>query len=100
VVLAVRHLDPLERAARPALALIGRHAAIGEGQLDVLAHGQLADQIEALEDEPDLTIADARALDGRQRVHRTVVEPVLPAGGRVEQAEDGEQRRLAAPGGR
>ena len=58
----MRHAHAFERLG-DALAALGRpHAAIGERQLDVLEHGEIADQIEALEDEPDLAIADARAL--------------------------------------
>ena len=40
------------------LALGGAHAAVGERQLDVLEHREVADQVEALEDEPDLAVAD------------------------------------------
>ena len=46
---------------------------------------------------------DARPLGRRQIGHRPVVQQVLPCGRRVEQAENGEQRRLAAarrPGNR
>jgi hypothetical protein len=39
--------------------------AIGQRQLDVLEHGQVADQVEGLEDEADLAVADAGAL-GRE----------------------------------
>ena len=79
---------------------LGRgHAAVGERQLDVLEHRQVADQVEALEDEPDLPVADARALGERQALHRRAVEPVVAHGRRVEQPEDREQRRLAAARG-
>src|SRR5215471_5181501 len=47
-------------SASPALRL--RHAAVRERQLHVLVHRQVADQVEALEDEPDLAIADPRTL--------------------------------------
>jgi len=40
----------------------GFHAAVGERQLDVLEHRQIANQVEALKDEPDLAVAYARAL--------------------------------------
>src|SRR5687768_18545620 len=51
---AVRHADLLERSHHPVLALGRLHAAVGERQLDVLVDVEIADQIEALEDEPDL----------------------------------------------
>ena len=54
--------DALERGFDPLRALGGPHAAVGERQLDVLEHGQVANQVEALEDESDLAVADARAL--------------------------------------
>ena len=37
----------------------GHHSAVRKRQFDVLIHGQIADQIEALEDEADLAVADA-----------------------------------------
>ena len=40
------------------LRSVGRHAAIGERQLDVLVDGQIADQVERLEDEADLPVAN------------------------------------------
>src|SRR5205814_520681 len=60
---------------------------------------QIADQVEALEDEPDVPVADVSAVRGREVLRRLSVEQVLAAGGRVEQAEDGEQRGLAGAGG-
>ena len=38
------------------------HAAVGQRQLDVLVDGEVADQVERLEDEADLAVADARPL--------------------------------------
>ena len=64
---AMRHADPLERVAARAVALGGAHAAVGQRQLDILEHRQVANQIEALEDEPDLAVPDPRALGLRQR---------------------------------
>jgi hypothetical protein len=52
-----------------------------------------------LEDEPDLAIADARALRQREPLHRPAVEHVLALRRRVEQAEDREQGGFAAAGG-
>ena len=76
----------------------GRMPAIGQRQLDVFEHREIANQIEALEDEPDLAIADARALRGRELGDRTVVQLVRARRGRVEQAENRQQRRFAAAG--
>jgi hypothetical protein len=49
--------DALERLADATLALGRRHTAVRERQLDVLVHRQIADQVEALEDEADATKA-------------------------------------------
>ena len=93
---AMRHADALERRRDPLLALGGAHAAIGERQLDVLEHREIADQVEALKDESDLAVADARALRSRELGDRPAVQLVRAFGRRVEQAENRQQRRLAA----
>ena len=79
-------------------ALARAHAAIGQRQLDVFKNGQIADQIEALENEPDLAIADAGAIRERKVRHLGALERIAAARRRVEQAENGEQRRFAAAG--
>src|ERR1051325_163865 len=93
---AMRHADPLECFGDPLLPLGARKAAIGERQLHVLVDGENADQVEGLEDEGDLPVADAGAVGRGEVRDRLVVEQVAAVGGRVEQAEDREQRRLAA----
>ena len=61
-------------AAVHALLALGRaHAAVGQRQLHVLEHVEIADQVEALEDEADLAVADARPLRRRQLGHGLVV---------------------------
>ena len=59
--------DQLQHALDARLALGGLHAAIAQRHVDVVEHIEIRDQIEALEDEADLPVADARAL--------VVVEP-------------------------
>ena len=71
---AVRHADLLERLLDALLALVRGHAAVGQRQLDVLVDREVADQVEALEDEADLAVADARALGERQRLGRLAVQ--------------------------
>ena len=56
---------------------------------------QLVDEVEALEHEAYLTLAHLRALTLLQCAYLLSVEPILAAGGIVEQAQDVEQRRLA-----
>src|SRR5690606_16597737 len=88
----VRHANALQGLPGPLAPLGDAHSAIGERQLDVLEDREIANQVEALEDEPDLAIADACALALREIGDRTSVQQVLTAGRRVEQAEEGEQR--------
>src|SRR5262249_39534621 len=57
----------------------------------------VADQIEALKDEPDVEVAHARALPGREPVGGAAVEPVPAGGRRIEQREHRQKRRLPAP---
>src|SRR5262249_46130224 len=80
-------------------ALGGFHPAVGERELDVLENSEIPNQIEALENEPDFAVPHARALRRGQFGDRPVVQQILAFGRRVEEAENGQQRRLAAAGG-
>jgi hypothetical protein len=84
----MRHADLLKRRHHAFLALRGLHAAVGERQLDVLVDRQVADQVEALEDEPDFPVADPSPLGERQVGDRPAIQHVGALGRRVEQAED------------
>src|SRR5438067_8004696 len=99
VACAVAHADAVEGVLDALLAIGRRHSPVRERELDVLEDGQVADQVEALEDEADVAVADVRAVGRRQVLHRLGIEQVLTAGGRVEQAEDGQQGCLPRPGG-
>src|SRR5205823_3042794 len=58
---AMRHANALERFHDTLFAIDRRHSlTIGQGQLDVFINCQVADQVETLEDEADLLIANAR----------------------------------------
>ena len=59
-------------------------------------HSEVADQVEALEDEPDFAVANARAIRERQILRPGGRQDVLPFGRRIQQAENRQQRRLAA----
>src|SRR3984885_12395967 len=94
---AVSQPIALQRLLHTAFAVRGRHArTVGQRQLHILGHREIADQVEALEDEADLLIADARALGEAQVLYRLAVQLVAPVGRRIEQSDDREQRRLAA----
>ena len=88
VLRAVRHADALERRFHALLALGRFHAAIGERQLDVLEDREVANQVEALEDEPYLTISYARAFRRGEIRDLTVVQRVGTLRWRIEEAKD------------
>jgi hypothetical protein len=93
----VRHADALEGRLHALLALARTHAAVRQRQLDVLVDGEIADQVERLEDEADLAVAYARPVRGGELRDVLAVQQVLPVRRRIEQPEQREQRRLAAP---
>jgi hypothetical protein len=59
---AVLHAHALERLLYPALPLRRPHPAVRQRQLHIFVNGQVANQVERLENEPDLPVADARPL--------------------------------------
>src|SRR6185437_13915273 len=93
---AMGHPDALEHVLHALLALFCSHTAIGERQFDVFKDGEIADQIERLKNEPDLAVADARAVAERELFDRLSVNPVASVRRRIEQAQNRQQRRLAA----
>src|SRR5262249_9466706 len=58
---AVGHPHPLERTLHSPLPLGRGHPTVGERQLHVLEDREVPDEVEALEDEADLAIADPGA---------------------------------------
>ena len=77
----------------------GGGAVVDQRQLDVVQRGGAGQQIEGLEDEADLLVADARQLVVVQLADQLAVEPVLALGGRIEAADQVHQRGLAGAGG-
>jgi len=61
--------EPHRLQARPgaAAALAGGEAGVEQGKLDVLERGSCAEQVELLEDEPDLEVSDPRERVGARR---------------------------------
>src|SRR3712207_4287010 len=85
---AMTHADALERFEHVLFALARRHAAIGQRQLDVFEDAQVTDEVEALEDEADLAIADARALREREVRDLGAFEGVAAAARRIEERSE------------
>ena len=73
-------------------------AVIDQRQLDVVQRGGARQQVEGLEDEADLLVADARQLVVVQLADQLAVEPVAALGGRVQAADQVHQRGLAGAG--
>ena len=63
----MRHLHLLQRLGHPFLAFRRSHAAVGQRELDVLVDRKIPDEVEALEDEPDLPIPGAGTIGLRSR---------------------------------
>ena len=93
------HPDAFQRCEDPRLPLCGPHAGINQRQLDVLVDGQIANQVEALEDESDFAVADARTLRWLQVRGGLIMQLVFAVAGRIEQAENGRSVDLPQPDG-
>ncbi len=81
------------------LALLLGDAQIGERQFDVLFDVEFVQEVEALEDEANLTFAHLGTLALFEAADFLSVQPILAAGGVVEQTQDVEQGGLAATRG-
>src|SRR5262245_10757882 len=91
---AMGHADAVERTFDALLTFGSWHSPIRQRQLHVLVDRQVTDEIEALKDEADLTIPNARTLSGRESRDRLLPQQELAVARRIQQAEDGQQRRL------
>src|SRR2546421_6228249 len=87
---------PLERCHR--FFAINALSTVDHRDFDILQRRSPRQEVEGLEDEPDLMTPDARKLP--VRVTRNVLAPqaVAPIRRLVEAAEDVEQRRFAGSG--
>src|SRR5207247_5170522 len=85
---AMAHADTFERFENEAFAITAAHPAIGQRQLDILKHGQIADEIKALKDESNFAVADASPIRKRKVRHFGAFQRVTPARWSVEQTED------------
>ena len=89
--------DPGQRLHRPLPALGLVHPGVAQRQLDVAPGRHRGQQVELLEDEPDLLVADLGQLGLAHLRDVGAVQLVVPAGRVVQAAEDVHQRRLARP---
>ena len=77
-------------------AFRARNVPVGQRQFDILRHRQIADQVERLENESDFPIANACPFRRTKPLHRIAVQHVVALRRRIEQPQNGQQRRLPA----
>ncbi len=99
VALAALEADLGHDLAGQGAALGGRHAAVDQRQLDVLARAGAGHQVVALEHEAEVVAAQQRQLIAGQVGGVDAAEQVVPAARRVEAADDVEAGRLARAAG-
>jgi|GEM_PF-2282218 len=92
---ARRQTHALQRRQRALAALAAGHVAVVQRHLDVVQHVEVGDQVEGLEHETDLLVAQARALVVVHAVHVDAIEQVFAAGEILQQPGDGQERGLA-----
>src|SRR5664279_4645456 len=92
---AMSHADLLERLLHALFALGSAEATIGQRQFHILLDREVADEVEALKDEADLTIADAGPLRETKVCDRMAVEGIASPRRCIQQPQDGEQRGFA-----
>ena len=91
-----RPCRPPPARRRPARRSAAPEPGVGERQLDVRQRRGPRHEVEALEDEADLAVAQVSELVLGDVADVDAVEQVAPGGGRVEAAEHVHQRPLAA----
>ena len=89
----------LERGLGTLAALCGRHFPVQQRQFDVVERAQVLDQVEALENETEGAVAQARHFLVLVGLHRGAVDLHGAGAGLVQQADHVEQRALVAAGG-
>ncbi|MNO91701.1 hypothetical protein D3C76_832530 [compost metagenome] len=86
-----------QRQAAP-VAFGGRHAGQQHGQFDVVQGGEARDQVEGLEHEADAFAAQRGAAGFVEPGGGFAAQPEFAGIGRIQQAEDVQQGRLARAG--
>ncbi len=93
---AVGDADPVHHRIDARAPIRGRHIVIKQRQLDILAHRQLVDQVEALEDEADVALAEVGELGLVQFGDFGAVEQIRSVGRAIQHADHVQQGRFAA----
>ena len=93
---AVRDIHAAQDFIHAAPALGSLDAHVDQRQLDILEDIQLVDQVERLEDEADVALAELRAVFLSETAHLVVQQHIAARCRVVQQAQNIEQRRFAA----
>ena len=97
VLYAVANAEAVEHLFDAHAALLDAYArAVGEGELDVVVDVERGDEVEVLEDETEVFVAEVGEGGVAHSCRRGAGYLHGAGGGRVEQAHDVEQRRLSA----
>jgi hypothetical protein len=78
VVEPLPHADGLQRGDGPLAAPLARDAGVAQRQLDVGQRARARDEVEGLEDEPDLAVAQVGLLVGWSRQPSMFINVDLP----------------------
>src|SRR5678815_1464326 len=93
----MRHADSLQCLHDAPFAVSGWHfLTVGQWQLDVFVDGQITNQIEALKDEANLLIPNARSLSKIKILDCLSVQRIAAGGRRIQKPNDRQQSRFAA----
>jgi hypothetical protein len=95
VVLAAGEADGVQRRERASASLAGRHATVHQRKLHVLERARSPEQVEALEDEPDVVATEQRELVEIELGDLDPAKEVRAGGRAIEAADDVHARRLA-----
>src|ERR1051325_1738844 len=87
--------DAVEDRARASAPLAAEKTSVEEPDLDVVEHAQIGHEVETLEDEPDLGVADLREAPVRERAYLAAVDGHTAARGGVEKSDDVQECALA-----
>ena len=96
---AVADVHPLQDGSNHFLALGWLHTEVGEREFDILEDVQFVYQVEALEDEADIALANLRALLFFEVANFFVAQVIVALGGVVEQAQNIQERGFTATRG-
>lgn len=96
---AVRNIHAAQDLVDTTLALGRLDAHVDQRQLDVLEDIQFVDQVERLENKPDIPLAEFRAVFLLEPGDLVVEQRIAARGGIVQKPQDIEQRGLAAARG-